>query len=197
MTHALRLSFLAALLTALAAPAAHAQSLYADPIARQAGDVLTVILAEETAAQRESGYDARSSAGLGGSASVEGPSLSSRFGADTEFSKSASTSNQTVQSDLLQGTLTARVTEVDEAGNLIVEGERRLNVNGVTHVMYVSGIVRPLDVRYDNTVLSYQIANAEVEYRRAGLSRRFFSPGLLAKAGAAVVLGVAVFLGTQ
>lgn len=181
----------------LAVPAARAQSLYADPKARQAGDVLTVVLAEQTAAQRESGYDASSSAGLGGSASVEGPSLSSRFGTDAQFSKNASSSNQTVQSDLLEGRLTARVTETDEAGNLIVEGERRLNVNGVTHVMYVSGLVRPLDVRYDNTVLSYQIANAEVEYRKAGLGRRFLSPGFFAKAGGVVLLGAAIVFGLQ
>lgn len=193
-----RLFLFAALLALLAAaPTAQAQSLYADPIAREPGDILTVILVEETAAQRASGYDSRSAAGLGGSATVNAPTLASRFGADAEFSKNASTSNQTVQSDLLEGTLTARVVDVDEGGNLVVRGERRLNVNGVTHVMRVAGLVRPLDVRYNNTVLSYQIANAEVEYRRAGLSRRFFSPGLLAKAGAVVVLGAAVFFGMQ
>jgi flagellar L-ring protein precursor FlgH len=102
-----------------------------------------------------------------------------------------------VQSDLLQGTLTVSVAEVDDAGNLVIEGERRLNVNGVTHFMRVTGTVRPFDIRTDNTLFSYQIANADIEYRRDGLIQRYAGPGFFAKAGAVVVLGAAIFFGAQ
>lgn len=180
----------------LVAPA-RSQSMFADPRARQAGDVITIILAEETSAQRATDYQNSSNSRLGGSSSVNSPDVNSTFGVDAQFNKSSENSNETMQSDLLQGRLTARVVDVDESGNLVVQGERRLEVNGVTHLMRVEGLVRPIDVRSDNTLLSYQIANAEVEYRRAGFTRRFIKPGFMAKAGAVVALGAAIFFGLQ
>lgn len=180
------------------APALSAQSLYADPKANRAGDVVTIILAERTSAQRESGFQNQSSAGMGGASAVEGgQDLSGQFAVDASFNKSARNRNETMQRDLLQGTITAVVTAQDSVGNLVLRGERKLNVNGVTHLMRVSGRVRPFDVRADNTVLSYQIADAYIEYRRAGLGRRFIKPGFLAKVGAVAALGAAVFFATQ
>ena len=177
---------------------AHAQaSLYADPKARQVGDLITVILAERTAAQRSSGYDNQSNAHMGGGANVEGESLEGRFGMDAAFSKGARNRNETSQSDLLQGNVTATVTEVDSTGNLIIAGERKLNVNGVTHLLRISGVARPLDIRSNNTILSYEIANAQIEYRRAGLGRKFIKPGTFVKIGVVGVLGAAILLATQ
>lgn len=181
----------------LAGGSARAQSMYADPRARQAGDIITIILAEETSARRSSSYANRSNAQAGGSAGIDSPSLGGTFGVDSEFNNQSENENKTLQSDLLQGTITARVTDTDETGNLIVEGERRLNVNGVTHLMKVTGTVRPLDVRNDNTLYSYKIANAEVEYRRAGFTRRYTKPGFLAKIGMVGALGAAIFFGVQ
>jgi len=186
-----------ALVGGLLAPPAAAQSLYADARARQPGDVLTVLLSESTSAQRESASQNRSNSSLGGSGTADGPSIAGTFGLDAEFSNASESANETVQSDLLQGTLTVRVAEVDDAGNLVIEGERRLNVNGVTHFMRVTGTVRPFDIRTDNTLFSYQIANADIEYRRDGLIQRYAGPGFFAKAGAVVVLGAAIFFGAQ
>lgn len=178
-------------------PTADAQSLYADPKARQAGDVITIVLNERTSAQRSSAYENRSSASMGGDASFSAPGNAGSFGLESAFAKDSENLNETAQSELLSGTMTARVTGLDETGNLIIAGERRLNVNGVTHLMRVSGVVRPLDVRYDNTLLSNQIANAEVEYRRAGMARRFLKPGTLTKIGMLGVLGAAVAYALQ
>jgi flagellar L-ring protein precursor FlgH len=186
-----------ALVGALLAPQAEAQSLYADARARQPGDVLTVLLSESTSAQRESASQNSSNSSLGGSAGTNSPSIAGTFGLDAEFSNASESANETVQSDLLQGTLTVSVTEVDDAGNLVIEGERRLNVNGVTHFMRVTGTVRPFDIRTDNTLFSYQIANADIEYRRDGLIQRYAGPGFFAKVGAVAVLGAAIFFGAQ
>jgi flagellar L-ring protein precursor FlgH len=179
-----------------AAPAA-AQSLYSDPKARQPGDVITILLAEQTAAQRESGYSGSSESSLGGSGSVLAPGISSTFSGDAEITSGTDNRNETVQSDLLEGTMTARVAGVDESGNLLIEGERRLNVNGVTHVMQVEGTVRPLDVRYDNTVLSHQIANANIKYDQLGVRHRIFDTSTMLKVGATAALGLGIFLGIQ
>ena len=176
---------------------AQAQSMYADFRAREVGDVITIILAEQTSAQRSTGYENNSSSSLGGSSGVESPDLNSTFGVNASFNKASENTNETVQSDMLEGTITARIVEVDEYGNLRVEGERHLNVNGVTHLMRVSGMVRPVDISTSNTLLSHQIANAEVEYRRDGFTRKFIKPGFMAKAGAVVALGAAIFFGMQ
>lgn len=191
MKHLLLLAAAALLLPATA----QAQSLYSDPIARQQGDILTVILAEQTSAQRESGYEDESGSSVRGRGDVSAPGIGSRFSADARFDLESSTRNETVQSDLLEGTLTTRVVETDEAGNLVIEGERRLNVNGVTHLMKVSGTVRPYDIRYNNTVLSHQIAGANVVYRKVGLGRQFLAPGTFAKIGAVGAIVAAVVLG--
>jgi flagellar L-ring protein precursor FlgH len=171
-------------------------SLYADPTAAEPGDVLTVILDEQTSAQRASSYEGNSSTSVSGSGGAAGPGLSSRFGADAQIENQTNNSNQTVQSGTLTGTLTVRVVEVNEAGNLVVTGERDLTVNGATHVMEVSGIVRTSDVRHDNTVLSHQIADAKIKYNQSGMRHNgFFSKGFLLKAGSAVIVGISIFLG--
>ena len=174
-------------------------SLYADPKANQPGDMITIVLAERTAAQRESEYDNRSKSGLGGSGSISGKeNLSGTFALDASFNSSTNHRNETVQSDLLQGTVTALVVGVDSTGNLLIQGERKLNVNGVTHLMRVSGLVRPFDIRNNNTILSYQIANAFIEYRQDGFTKKFLKPGTFAKiGGVALLVGAVVFGASQ
>lgn len=188
---------LSSILPLLPTADAQAQSLYADPKARQIGDVLTIVLNERTNAQRSSAFENRSSASMGGDASFSSPNSSGSIGLQSAFDKDTENMNETAQSELLSGTMTARVTALDDAGNLVIEGERHLNVNGITHVMRVSGLVRPLDVRYDNTLYSSLIANAKVEYRRAGLGRRFIKPATFTKIGMLGVLGAAIFFATQ
>lgn len=167
-------------------------SLYATPKAMRTGDVLTVVLAERTSAQRKSGWENQSNASRGGTASVAGNSFSGTFGMDASFSRDALNRNESVQSDLLNGTLTVVVVGVDSlTGNLMVEGKRKLNVNGESHLLKIEGLVRPVDIRHDNSILSYEIANADIEYRRGGFRRRFMKPAALTRVMAFLVLGAA------
>ncbi len=169
-----------------------ATSLYADVRAYQAGDLLTVILAERTQARRQSRSNASRTNQIAGSGSA---TMGGFFGVDAQVGAQSDADNQTVQSDLLAGTITARVVAVDPAGNLQIEGERRLNVDGAVHLMSVSGLVRPADVSTGNTVLSHQIAGADVAYRQeGGGGSRFLQPRFLTLVGtAAVLIGAVVF----
>lgn len=177
---------------------ASGQSLFTDPVAHQEGDVLTIVLAEQTSAQRESSYEGNSSSSMSGGGGVSAPSIESRFSGDAQINTETNNSNESVQSGVLNGTVTARVTQVNQAGNLLVEGERRLTINGVTHVMRVSGLVRPSDVRHDNTILSHQIANANIRYNQAGLRHSgFFSKGFFLKVGSVAAIGLSIFLGLK
>ncbi len=179
--------------TAEAAPPAprRTTSLYADLKAYQTGDLLTILLVERTSARRASASSAQATSQVGGTGSS---TLGGYFGLDAQVGGQRDSDSRTVQSDLLTGTITARVVETDPAGNLVVEGERRLNVDGATHLMSVRGLVRPADVSTGNTVLSTQIAGADVVYRQEGGSK-FLSGRFLTLVGTAAVLVGAVLLG--
>jgi flagellar L-ring protein FlgH len=188
------------LLTLLLFPVAvSAQSLYSDFRARKPGDIITIILSERTSAQRASEWQNASSNGIGGTSGVTGGTdLSGRFALDAKFSKDAQNRNTSLQRDLLTGTITATITERDEGGNLTIQGERSLNVNGETHLMKVTGLVRTVDIRTNNSVMSFQIANANIEYRKkGGLTRGLFKPGKLVRFGVIAVLGGALAIGMQ
>lgn len=169
-----------------------ARSLYADLRAFQTGDLVTVVLAERTSARRASASQASATASTSGAASLPGGRV---FGADAQVNGARASDSQTAQSDALTGTLAARVVSVDPAGNLTIEGERRLNVDGATHLLRVRGTVRPADISRDNAVLSYQIAGADVEYRQEG--RRLMRPRLLTTVGLVAVVVAAVVVGTS
>lgn len=176
------------------------QSLFSDIRAFRVGDAITITLAERTAAQRESGWERKTNSGLSGGASLNGgPSLSGSFGVNATFNNEASNQNESVQRDLLQGNMTALVVAIDSlSGNLIIEGERNLNVNGDNHVMSVRGSVRPFDIMSNNTILSYKLANADIVYRREDNIRSAIKrPGALAGGAALLLIGAAIVFGSE
>ena len=205
MPRLLPLVLLAVAAPALAQPASEAPdvapegpprrslSLYADLRALQAGDLLTVVLVERTAARQALSSTAAESRRVGADGAT---STGGFFGLDARVAGQRDSDRRTVQSDLLEGTITAQVVDVDPAGNLVIAGERRLNVDGATYLMTVRGLVRPADVGPSNTVLSHQIAGADVVYRQEGGSK-FLSGRFLTLVGTAAVLVGAVVLGAS
>ena len=164
------------------------------------GDAVTITLAERTAAQRESGWERKTNSGTSGGASLDGgPNLTGSFGVNATFNNETSNQNESIQRDLLQGNMTALVVGIDSlSGNLIIEGERNLNVNGDNHIMSVRGTVRPFDIMSDNTVLSYKLANANIIYKRDGSIRAAIKrPGALAGGAALLLVGAAIVFGSD
>lgn len=53
-------------------------------------------------------------------------------------------------------------------GNLIIEGVRTIVFSDETTKAYISGVIRPQDIRSDNTILSSNIAQAHVEFINDG-----------------------------
>lgn len=208
MTRSLNLSrltgitllFIALAVFLIARPAAAQQSLFSDITAFRVGDALTIQLAERTSAQRQSGWENSNSGGFGAGGRVNGgTTVNGSFGADATFNNQAKKENESVQRDLLQGTMTALVVGMDSlAGNLMIEGERSLHVNGETHILRVKGAVRPFDVSSNNTIMSYQLANANIEYKKAGgIKRALMGPGALIGVATILVVGAAVVTGTN
>ncbi|NNC68650.1 MAG: flagellar basal body L-ring protein FlgH, partial [Gammaproteobacteria bacterium] len=91
---------------------------------------------------------------------------------------------ETTQENSIEGNITVTVHRVHPNGYLYVKGEKLISLNEGSVIVRVSGIVRPTDVTSDNTILSNQIANAEITYKgtgivsdssKAGWLLRFFS----------------------
>jgi flagellar L-ring protein precursor FlgH len=65
-------------------------------------------------------------------------------------------------------TLPVRVRKILPSGDLFVEGTKVVMVGNEEKHIYLSGIVRRIDIAEDNTVPSSRIADAEIEYTGRG-----------------------------
>ncbi len=75
---------------------------------------------------------------------------------------------QTSRTSELITTMTCEVKEVQENGNLMLAGEKRLSINREDTTFVVTGAVRPEDVTVGNTVQSNQMHNAVIEIKGKG-----------------------------
>ncbi len=171
--------------------AGHTMVLFEDLRARQVGDIVTVILVEATDAAKKSDTTLDKDS----STSIPNPLLAGKlrdFGDDNTLafeleSKTAfdgeSASNQ---SNSLQGSITVTVAKVYPGGNLYVQGEKWIQINQGNEYIRLRGIIRPVDISSNNTILSTNIADARMSYSGTGatadvnkvgwLSRFFISP---------------------
>jgi flagellar L-ring protein FlgH len=58
--------------------------------------------------------------------------------------------------------------QVLPSGDLFIEGTKVLMVGEEEHHIYVSGVVRKIDIAEDDTIPSSRIADAEIEYTGRG-----------------------------
>ncbi len=186
---ALLLAVRAAGAQALATPSLWANrgaSLVNDVKARQAGDILTILIDEQSTAEKKADTGLNRETTFSGKLTpptFENPSflrkiLLSLSGSGEGKSKFDG-SGATTRTDRATGTLTARVMRVLDNGNLVVEGRRVVTVNAEIQTIVVSGVVRAFDVAADNTVRSSQIADAEVRLEGQGTVSDRQKPGVL------------------
>jgi flagellar L-ring protein FlgH len=77
------------------------------------------------------------------------------------------------------GQIPARVVKVLDNGNMVLEGRRSVVVNNETQVITLSGVIRPEDVTSTNTILSSQVADAEIQMEGHGVLAEAQRPGIL------------------
>ena len=73
------------------------------------------------------------------------------------------------------------VMEVMKNGNLVVDGQRNIQVNNEKQTIHVKGIVRPVDITAQNTIISTNLASAEIMYQGDGQVSRQQKPGFLSR----------------
>lgn len=160
--------------------------LFDDDKARQVGDILTVRLIERTQARKS----ANTSTSKDSSIELPGPTL---FGGDVtvngrpildnriENSRSFGGQGDSAQSNQLDGSITVTVAEVLANGNLVIRGEKWIRINQGQEYIRLRGVVRPVDIRADNTVLSTQLADVQVAYGGSGTLADSNQPGWLTR----------------
>lgn len=176
------------LIAAIAAPAQTingvvARSMYSDQKAFGEGDIITVLIVEFTRGANqtdtETNSDNRTVADVRSSGTFS--DLLPTMGLDMDLTNRNESSGKTESRNTLESRMTAVVTEVLENGLLVIQGTRTLNVNGETQTTTVTGTVRPEDVGSDNTVYSYNIANATIAYAGKGMVNDAGKPGILTR----------------
>jgi len=181
-------------LLALGGPGGHAgavslwedsTNLFRDGRARGVGDLVTIVIVEEARASQsattKTGKEASVEIGPWGGllAQLVGPelTLSLQAGAQDRLEGGGTTT----RGGSLRARMTARVVEVLPNGNLVIEGHQSIRVNGEEQEIVVSGIVRPQDIRPDNTVLSTHVADARIVFQGSGTLGEKQRPGLLTR----------------
>lgn len=153
----------------------NSRPLFEDIKARYVGDILIVILVEKTKGKKTANTEiTKERTGSTGTTTLFGRTL----GTDTNhnpLNMGINTTNEFTgegdsdQSNSLTGTIAVTVAEVLPNGNLVVRGQKRTHINQGDEFIKISGIVRPVDIGQDNTILSTRIANAQITYSGAGV----------------------------
>jgi flagellar L-ring protein FlgH len=142
--------------------------LFADPRAHRTGDILTIVLVENTQAVKK----ANTSTSKTNKDTIGAPSLlghtfnKASVGIDSDHSFDGGGSSS--QSNQLTGNITVTVAQRLGNGNLLVRGEKWLTINQGQELIRIAGIVRPQDIAPDNTVPSTRVADARIGYTGRG-----------------------------
>ena len=153
-------------------------SIYSDIKAHNVGDLITVHIIESSNASRESKVNSSSSTDMSMDGSVAGTLTDylPLFGAASKISNILDGSEGTEQKDQLTGRISVTIMEETENGMFFIKGKRKLEVNGEMNTIQLEGYVRERDISTDNTVFSYNIANAEIIYRKGGTLENVVNP---------------------
>ena len=145
--------------------------LFEDRRARMVGDVLTINIAENTAASKKSGTSAERSHTVDASVStMNNVPFKSVLGMDVGASNANKFSGkgENTSTNNFLSTLTVTVIEVLPNGNLLVSGEKQIGLKEGEEFVRFSGVVNPNTITTANTVQSAQVADARIEYKANG-----------------------------
>ena len=165
----------------------NAKPFYADDKANQIGDILTIVVNEEHKVDNKVKRDLNRSSDRSFEISDKDiqignviPSVST-VGVNLDSEKSLSGKSDYKDERTIEDRMTVVVEDVHPNGNLVVIGTRTREINGDTQIIQISGIVRPRDIRFDNTIRSEQIANFQMVAISDGVTKDFTKPGWFGK----------------
>jgi len=155
-----------------------ARGFFKDQRAHRIGDILTVIvtiddnaqISNATSRKRSAANEANIGTSLGSvfGTSVPGVDFDATGGLSTGGSMTDGGNGSVNRSETLQTNVAVVVTQVLPNGNLVIEGRQEVRVNFEVRDLIIAGIVRPMDIQSDNTIMSDKIAEARIAYGGRG-----------------------------
>lgn len=154
-------------------------NLFQDNRARNVGDILTLVINENTTEnEREQRQQSKTNT-FTGQATVFGvPQVAN---SDGNFGRTFSGSGQLTGGRTFTDRIALTVVDVMPNGNLVVEGFRSRLTMGEERVLRISGVVRSQDVAVGNLVQSGSLANAKLSYLGRGPTTRQVNQNFLGR----------------
>jgi flagellar L-ring protein FlgH len=162
------------------------QGVYTDDVARRIGDILTIRIAEESTvdnkAKRDLQKETARSSQFDGELNIDNivprmPGFTMSAKSNNALKGKADFKDERTFLDRVS----VVVLDVLPNGNLVVLGTRDRHIAGDIQTIEISGIVRPSDIAFDNTVRSAQVANFRIVTRNSGISAPYTQPGWLGR----------------
>jgi flagellar L-ring protein FlgH len=159
--------------------------LFVDSRARRVGDLLTVIVDENTGIGNKDERQLNKDSNAGGLFHFTGSTKAGNLSRDATIAFDAShsatrgfdgKSQYNVDQKFLDN-MTVVVIDVLPNGNLVVEGSRKRFVSGEERTIYVTGLVRPNDIAINNSIQSQFIGNFQIRYLGKGQESSFTNLG--------------------
>jgi flagellar L-ring protein precursor FlgH len=154
----------------------------ADTKAKQVGDIVTIQLEENFASSNSAttGITKDSEIDLGVTTILGMPNdygMSNFLGLGNSFdpsvraesSRSTNGAGTTTRGGSMTGTLAAVIKEELPNGVFRIEGRRAVTVNNEDQMMVITGLIRRVDIGFDNRISSQQIADASIIYSGDGV----------------------------
>jgi len=153
-------------------------ALASDRTAEHVGDILTVLIYENSIASNSAQSGSKKDSRLAGHVTA-GDSLNE----SGEFALSGSSASvgQSGRAGKLVAQISVVVDEVLANGDLHVGGEQILNIDGNRTKIRLKGRVRRADISSGNTVLSTRLADVAIDYGGRGFVARSAKPGIVTR----------------
>lgn len=148
------------------------KAMYADKRGLSLGDILTIVVQENNSATKDNNTKTSKQSGLDASIAsfLYSPAASGlltkggqmpaiKYSSKNDFTGGGTINN----SQNIVAQIAVRVVDVLPNQNLVVEGTRETAFSGEQQTIVLRGVVRPYDVAANNTVYSYNVADATIK----------------------------------
>jgi flagellar L-ring protein precursor FlgH len=148
-----------------------------DKKAQTVGDILTILIQENNGATRQNNTTTSKKASLNaaiasilyspttsGLLTKKGALPAINYTSDAEFNGGGSINN----AETITAQVSVKVVDVLPNGNMVVEGQLHTAFSGEKQDAIVRGTVRPDDVMANNTLYSYNVADATIQFLSKG-----------------------------
>jgi flagellar L-ring protein precursor FlgH len=164
-------------------------SMFSDRKAQEVGDIVTVLISEQASATKEATTSTKRTSNMTAS-------IPNFFGLENDkiwttshnpidlqnlvkadFANGFDGNGSTSRKEDLSASLTTQVVGRYPNGQLKIRGGKEVMVNNEVQIIYLTGIVRPVDITSNNTISSTKILNARISYTGKGAISDKQQPG--------------------